>query len=185
MVAPSPSSTSPSPFIGASVPELIRQSRQGISYERVDKLAGWAGLRVKELATALGVSVRSLHGKAATDLLPQSAGERLLLLEQLIDHALAVFDGQMALVSAWLRVPLAELAIREGEPVLSFPTTSTRDMGRFDEPFALAETAVHDRQRTQQQPMPHWQTPLGVLDTVLGYTLVNNVLGRIEAGVFS
>ena len=180
-----PSSPSANLFIGATLSELIRQSRQGIPYERVDKLGGRVGLRVKELAVALGVSVRSLHGKTGGSLLPQSAGERLLLLEQLIDHASSVFDGRTELVTAWLRTPLAELAIREGELHTVPKTVSTRDMGRFDEPFALAETARQDRQRTQNEPLPVPQTPLDALDTVLGYTLVNNVLGRIESGVFS
>ena len=58
-------------------------------------------------------------------------------------------------------------------------------MGRFEGPFDLTKRSEEDRVRTGQMPRPVPQTPLEVLDTVSGFKLVENVLGRIETGVFS
>lgn len=157
--------------------DLIRQARKGVLRRRVDEVAGKVGLTDIEMAHILNMSVRSLHGKANNETLNLASSERLLLLERLIHHGLAVFDGKADLLSRWLRTPLAELAYRAGgdEPVAAF---SPREAGSFAEPLPHYEGTPPD---TQGTPMP--QAPLAVLDTVVGFSLAEDVLGRIEWGI--
>ena len=165
--------------------QIIRYSRRGLTRNKLDEVAGLAGLTNREIAKVLTMSIRTLQDKKSTDVLSTETSERLLLLEQLLQHGLAVFDGNSDLLANWLRTPLAELAIRdEPLPVTDAPH-STRLMGRFEKPFDLGATVDEDRQRTGQLPVPTPQTPLDILDTVSGFKLAENVLGRIETGVFS
>lgn len=154
---------------------LIRQARQGVARRRVDELAKLAGLTDKDMARILAMSVRSLHGKAPADLLTPAAGERLLLLERLIQHGLQVFDGRTDLLNNWLRTPLAELAYREGADVAS--PVSARSLGGFNEPAIASSQPAND----VVPAIP--QSPLAVLDMVSGFSLADDVLGRIEWGI--
>ena len=165
------------------VSDLIRQARQGVLRCRVDEVARLADLTDKEMARILNMSVRGLHGKSATEPLTLAAGERLLLLERLIQHGLSVFDGRTDLLGRWLRTPLTELAYREGANPVSQPL-SVRDLGQFGdlmeptfEPIQPAKTPVP----LASSLIP--QSPLAVLDTVSGFSLAEDVLGRIEWGI--
>lgn len=153
---------------------LIWQARQGVLRRQADEVARLVGLTDKEMARCLGMSVRSLHGKTDTDILPPAAGERLLLLERLIHHGLRVFDGRTDLLVRWLRTPLAELTYRDttdqAEPI------SLRSIGRFDEPFNGSALASHSSPAVPQ-------SPLALLDMVSGFSLADDVLGRIEWGI--
>ena len=157
--------------------DLIRQARKGVLRRRVDEVAGKVGLTDIEMARILNMSVRSLHGKSNTETLNLASSERLLLLERLIHHGLAVFDGKADLLSRWLRTPLAELAYRTGdyEPGERVPI---HEVGSFAEPTPTYEATPPD---PQGAPIP--QTPLSVLDTVVGFSLAEDVLGRIEWGI--
>ncbi|ADB36912.1 antitoxin Xre/MbcA/ParS toxin-binding domain-containing protein [Spirosoma linguale] len=119
--------------------EIIARSRQGVLRAEADRVAGLVGLTDKELAAALGLSASYLHRLKVDQRLSQDASERLLLLENLLLHALDTFEERSKTVLSWLRSPLREL---------------------------------------------DYQTPLQVLDTVTGYTLVDRVLGRIDHGIF-
>ncbi|QKZ15678.1 DUF2384 domain-containing protein [Spirosoma sp. KUDC1026] len=133
------------------------------------------------MAHILGMSVRGLHGKQVDELLTLSASERLLLLERLLRHGLAVFDGRSDLLSRWLRTPLQELGYHE-IPVEFQQFTSVRDMGDFQEPKPTYErTSTSVAAETTTPIIP--QSPLAVLDTVSGFSLVDDVLGRIEWGI--
>lgn len=157
--------------------DLIRQARKGVLRGRVDEVAGKVGLTDIEMARILNMSVRSLHGKSNTETLNLASSERLLLLERLVHHGLSVFDGKAELFSRWLRTPLAELAYRTGgdEPG---EQVSIREVGSFAELTPPYEGTPADPQGT---PTP--QTPLAVLDTVVGFSLAEDVLGRIEWGI--
>lgn len=157
--------------------ELIRQARKGVLRRRVDEVAGKVGLTDIEMARILNMSVRSLHGKANSETLNLASSERLLLLERLIHHGLAVFDGKADLLSRWLRTPLAELAYRTGGDEPDAPL-SIREAGSFTEPPPL-----HKGIPPVSQATPTPQTPLAVLDTVVGFSLAEDVLGRIEWGI--
>jgi hypothetical protein len=144
------------------------------------------GLTDKEMAHILNMSVRGLHGKADSELLTLAASERLLLLERLVQHGLSVFDGRANLLSRWLRTPLVELAYREetdgaGE---SFPVVALRTIGRFSEPSGHGDVYRPAGSAEADSPsalVP--QSPLAVLDTVSGFSLAEDVLGRIEWGI--
>lgn len=172
----------------APVTNLIWQARQGVLRSRVDEIARLVGLTDKEMAHILNMSVRGLHGKAAAEPLSLSASERLLLLERLIQHGLSVFDGRADLLGRWLHTPLAELAYRQGIEEVPQPV-SIQDLGRFGEPFDLSpatsglRSATPDAAIEEQLSALVPQSPLAVLDTVSGFSLADDVLGRIEWGI--
>lgn len=159
------------------VADLIRQARLGVARRRVDEVAARAGLTDIEMARILNMSVRSLHGKANSERLNLASSERLLLLERLIQHGLAVFDGKADLLNRWLHTPLAELAYRAGGDEAPQPF-AVRQAGSFAPPGHEVPVA----QRAARKA-PEAQTPLAVLDTVVGFSLAEDVLGRIEWGL--
>lgn len=166
------------------VTTLIRQARQGVLRRRVDEVARLVGLTDKEMAYILNMSVRGLHGKAATDFLSLAASERLLLLERLVQHGLSVFGNRADLLGHWLRTPLAELAYREGIDNSADADTGSppavREMGSFSEP-AVPYGLTPQKMDASSVIVP--QSPLAVLDTVSGFSLADDVLGRIEWGI--
>ncbi|GAB2588327.1 hypothetical protein GCM10027190_41540 [Spirosoma areae] len=104
----------------------------------VDEVAALVGLTDKEMAYALNMTPRNLHRLKNDQRFGVDASERLLLLRNLLVHALDTFEGRKSTVLAWLRTPIRELAN---------------------------------------------QTPLQLLDTVTGFGLVDDVLGRIDYGL--
>ncbi|WP_338870310.1 antitoxin Xre-like helix-turn-helix domain-containing protein [Spirosoma sp. SC4-14] len=184
MTAPLHPTTSVSKSYLRPVADLIQQARQGVLRRRVDEIAQIVGLTDKEMVHILGMSVRSLHGKSGGDALTLAASERLLLLERLIQHGLVVFDGRADLLSRWLHTPLHELGYQETstENMESLPSISLHDMGSFEEPKLVYErSSTLSVSETQVAVVP--QSPLVVLDTVSGFSLVDDVLGRIEWGI--
>lgn len=179
--------------------DLIQQARQGVLRRRVDEVAGLVGLTDKEMARILNMSVRGLHGKDAAELLTSAASERLLLLERLIQHGLLIFDGRADLLARWLRTPLAELAYREGVDETAKQSASealsVKRMGSFNEPGRpLSAGSLQPVRRGEHFGSPNNineeqlsvvvpQSPLAVLDMVLGFSLAEDVLGRIEWGI--
>ena len=163
------------------VTSLIRQARQGVLRRRVDEVARLVGLTDIDMARILNMSVRSLHGKPATERLTPAASERLLLLERLVQHGLSVFDGRADLLARWLRTPLNELAYREGTDEIKPTGFSMQALGSFNEPeFAFQETTTGEGEAPAGMVQ---QSPLAVLDTVSGFSLAEDVLGRIEWGI--
>ncbi|GAB3329247.1 hypothetical protein GCM10027299_32360 [Larkinella ripae] len=68
-----------------------------------------AALTDIEMARILNMSVRNLHRLKPDDKLARDASERLLLLTNLLQHGLNVFDNDAATLSDWLRSPIREL----------------------------------------------------------------------------
>ncbi|MEZ0487882.1 antitoxin Xre/MbcA/ParS toxin-binding domain-containing protein [Fibrella aquatica] len=89
--------------------EIILRSRQGVLRTEADRVAALVGLTDKEMAAALGLSASYLHRLKTDQRISQDASERLLLLENLLQHALDTFEGRAATVLGWLRAPLREL----------------------------------------------------------------------------
>jgi len=162
---------------------LIQQARKGVVRRRVDEIARLVGLTDIDMARILNMSVRSLHGKGANEPLNLAASERLLLLEQLVQHGLHVFDGRAELLGRWLRTPLPELAYREGssytEPTETLPLLV---MGSFSEPLNHAPNPPISISKNTTESTVN-QSPLAVLDTVSGFSLAEDVLARIEWGI--
>src|SRR5207237_4073437 len=136
----------------------------------------------------LNMSIRALHGKATTERLSLAASERLLLLERLVQRGLAVFDGRAHLLARWLHTPLAELAYRPEQHSGIEPNAlgSLLDMGSFDQPTEFTiqpgiNLPSHLSYPDESSVVA--QSPLAVLDTVSGFSLAEDVLGRIAWGI--
>jgi len=99
----------PQAYKSESRPSLINRIRNGESRSRVDEVANRIGLTDKEMAKILNLSERSLHRQAADKTLDPNKTERLLLLEQLIEHGLATFDERQEVFARWLRAPRPSL----------------------------------------------------------------------------
>ena len=77
---------------GFSTADLILQARQKLPRSRVDQVALLGGLTKKQMALVLGITERNLYNHHQGELsVPLS--ERLLLLEKVFQHGLAIFDG--------------------------------------------------------------------------------------------
>ena len=178
---------------GFSTADLILQARRKLPRSRVDEVAVLGGLTKKQMALVLGITERNLYNHHQGELsVPLS--ERLLLLEKLFQHGLAVFDGHREVFYNWLRTPLAELATPElgfASPATEYIPRLMTEMGTKQGPVDLSAAAQSRRERLANHrviaagPIPPYPTPLSLLDTVTGCKLVDNVFTRIESGVFS
>lgn len=115
--------------------EIIARSRQGVLRAEVDRVAKRIGLTDKEMAMALGLSASYLHRLKVDQRLSQDASERLLLLENILHHALDTFDGRALTVLGWLRAPIRELEHQTPLQTLDTVTGYTlvdRVLGRID-----------------------------------------------------
>ncbi len=115
--------------------EIVLRSRRGVLRSEADRVAALAGLTDKELAPALGLSASYLHRLKIDQRISRDASERLLLLENLLHHALDTFDGKIDTVLGWLRSPLRELDQQTPLQTLDTVTGYTlvdRVLGRID-----------------------------------------------------
>lgn len=102
--------------------EMIQQVRLGLERGKADEVARKIGLTDKEMAPILNLSERTLHRLRPDSLLDNNSSERLLLLEQLLDHGLDVFDGRADVLGRWFRIPLSEL--HDQPPIHLLDTTT-------------------------------------------------------------
>lgn len=124
-----------SPGHHRSEQDIIRQTRQGVLRGEADRVAHLVGINDKELSAALGISESYLHRLRVDQPLGREASERLLLLENLLVHALDTFEGRHETVLHWLRTPLRELAEQTPLEALDTVTGYTlvdRVLGRLD-----------------------------------------------------
>lgn len=88
---------------------VIHKSREGVLRAEVDTVSALVGLTDKDMARLLNMSERNLHRLRSDERLGRDASERLLLLTNLLRHALEVFDEDAETVLEWLRTPIREL----------------------------------------------------------------------------
>ncbi|MBO0934446.1 type II RES/Xre toxin-antitoxin system antitoxin [Fibrella aquatilis] len=88
---------------------VIDKSRQGVLRSEADRVANMVGLTDKEMARMLNMSDRNLHRLKPDERLSRDASERLLLLTNLLQHGLDVFDNDADTLADWLRSPIREL----------------------------------------------------------------------------
>ncbi|MDQ6480990.1 antitoxin Xre/MbcA/ParS toxin-binding domain-containing protein [Dyadobacter sp. LHD-138] len=117
---------------------VIRASREGVDRSLVDTVSNMVKLTDNEMAYLLGMTPRNLHRIPNDKRLGTDASERLLLLKNVLIHALDIFEGRDTVVRNWLRTPLSEL---------------------------------------------NDQSPLQMMDTITGFSLVDDVLGRLDYGL--
>jgi putative toxin-antitoxin system antitoxin component (TIGR02293 family) len=117
---------------------VIQTSREGVLRSVADEVSGLVGLTDNEIAYVLGMTPRNLHRIQAEKKLDTHASERLLLLRNVLIHALDTFEGKENVVKYWLRTPISEL---------------------------------------------NDQSPLQLMDTVTGFGIVEDVLGRLDYGL--
>lgn len=117
---------------------VIKKSREGVLRSMVDSVSGMVKLTDNEMAYLLGMTPRNLHRITPEKRLGTDASERLLLLKNILIHALDTFEGKEDVARNWLRTSVSEL---------------------------------------------NDQTPLQMMDTVTGFSLVDDVLGRLDYGL--
>ena len=117
---------------------VIKTSREGVLRSVADDVSELVKLTDNEIAYILGMTPRNLHRLAPDKRLGTDASERLLLLKNVLIHALDTFEGKETVVRNWLKTPLNEL----------------------DD-----------------------QTPLQLMDTITGFGMVEDVLGRLDYGL--
>ncbi len=117
---------------------VVSQSRSGVLRVLADEVAALVGLTDKEMAYILGMTPRNLHRLTPDQRFGTVASERLLLLKNILLHALDTFNEKPNIVLQWLRNPIREL----------------------DD-----------------------QSPVQLMDTVTGFGLVDDVLGRLDYGL--
>lgn len=115
--------------------EIIARSRTGVRRAEADRVAELIGMTDREMAAALGLSASYLHRLKTDQHMNQEASERLLLLENLIHHALDTFEGHPETVLGWLRTPIRELS--QQTPLQALDTVTgfgvvERVLGRID-----------------------------------------------------
>lgn len=134
-VAPSYQSAHFQPVRPFNEQEIITRSRQGVLRAEADRVAALVGLTDKEMAAAIGLSPSYLHRLKTEQRISRDASERLLLLENLLQHALDTFEGQTSTVLSWLHTPLRELEYQTPLQTLDTVTGYTlvdRVLGRID-----------------------------------------------------
>ena len=115
--------------------QLIAQSRADVAREKADEVAALVGLTDKELAGTLNLSPSYLHRLKPGQRLNRETSERVLLLENLLLHALDTFDENTSVVLNWLRTPIRELDDQTPLQALDTITGYTlvdRVLGRLD-----------------------------------------------------
>jgi len=120
---------------------LVRRVRAHVPTATIRPLAARLALTLKEVATLLGLTERTLARRLEEpeSYLDTTESERLLLLDNLALHGLAVFED-IDKFNRWLRRPL---------------------------------------------PVLEGLSPLAYLDTATSFQVVDQLLGRLEHGVYS
>lgn len=133
-----------SPFVLPSIlsddsRRLIDKSRVGLSMSQINHLAKRYDMSLKELASILHLSERTLQRYAPSDMLSPESSERALRLQRLYERGAVVF-GTLDNFTSWMN-----------SQVLIFKN----------------------------------ETPISFLDTIFGFELLEDELGRIEHGIFA
>lgn len=93
----------------ASEYAVVKTSREGILRSVADEVSDLVGLTDNEIAYVLSMTPRNLHRIQGEKRLGTDASERLLLLRNVLIHALDTFEGKEHVVRHWLRTPIVEL----------------------------------------------------------------------------
>lgn len=169
--------------------DIIRQAQQKVSRDLVDEVAVLSGLSKKEIASLIGLTERAIF-KTTKGEFSILISEHLILLRDLFEHGLFVFDQNKKVFTQWLRTPLPELATPQTGYFPASSSTSPKPLAEMSTkagPYDLMETTRKRNQRASESttPLRPYPTPLSLLNTSTGVGLVDDVFTRIEAGVYS
>ncbi|MBK9328190.1 MAG: DUF2384 domain-containing protein [Sphingobacteriales bacterium] len=128
-----------SPILFDDARLLIHKSRAGVDMARINQLAEIYNLSLKDIASILHLSERTLQRYSLSELLNPESSERALRLQRLYERGAGVF-GTLDNFIEWMK-----------SPVLIFKN----------------------------------EKPISFLDTIFGFELLEDELGRIEHGVFA
>jgi putative toxin-antitoxin system antitoxin component (TIGR02293 family) len=118
---------------------LINRSRNGMAMYQIENLMKRYDLTLKEMASVLNISERTLQRYEDKDVLSKDASERALHLQRLYESGADVF-GTLDNFCDWMK-----------SPILIFSN----------------------------------EKPISFLDTIFGFELLEQELGRIEHGIFA
>lgn len=149
----------------ASVPgplsalQLIDRSRAGLAGTEAGRVAGLLGVTDKEMARLLNQSVATFHRQTKLSRLDPATSERLLLLAKLATYGEAVFQDHGG--------------PSHGGSAPAYRSHGGPSHGKFTRWLRRPLRLLADR------------SPLDLMDSTTGVQLVEDILGRIEYGVFS
>jgi putative toxin-antitoxin system antitoxin component (TIGR02293 family) len=121
-------------------PSLIREVRNGFSYQALATFESATGLGLSQTADLIGIPARTLARRKSIGRLSPEESERLLRLSRLFEKTVDLFEGDTTAAVKWLSTPRAALDA---------------------------------------------QTPLEYSRTEVGAREVEDLIGRLEHGVFS
>jgi putative toxin-antitoxin system antitoxin component (TIGR02293 family) len=122
------------------IPSLIREVRDGFSYQALASFESVTGLQLPKVADLIGIPSRTLARRKSVGRLSPEESERLLRISSLLEKAVELFEGDTGAAVNWLSTPKAALDS---------------------------------------------QTPLEYSRTEIGAREVEDLIGRLEHGVFS
>lgn len=169
--------------------DIIGQAQRKVSRSLVDEVSVLSGLTKKEIASLIGLTERALFKTPKSDF-SILVSEHLLLLKQLFNHGLAVFDNRKKVLTKWLRTPLPELASPQTGffPVSPPMPPPPLEQMTAREPYDLMAYSIRQNEQAdrtgsidEKRPYP---TPVSLLNTSTGIGMVDDVFTRIEAGVY-
>jgi putative toxin-antitoxin system antitoxin component (TIGR02293 family) len=120
--------------------ELIRQVGRGFSFHAMRELESRSGIALPEIASVIGLPVRTLARRKASGRLTSDESEKLLRLSSVFELAVGLFEGKQSDALKWLTTPKKVLENK---------------------------------------------TPLSYSRTELGAREVENLIGRLEHGIYS
>jgi putative toxin-antitoxin system antitoxin component (TIGR02293 family) len=118
---------------------FINTSRNGITMRQLENIMSKYELTLKETATILNISERTLQRYLPTDILSKDVSDRTLHLQRLYERGTDVF-GSLDSFKGWMKSPIF----------------------------------IYKNQK-----------PISFLDTIFGFELLEQELGRIEHGIFA
>ncbi len=119
---------------------LVESIEQGLSFSTFERLVKEYRFAIQDLATAIGISQRTLTRRKVEKKLSKFESDRLVSIARLLEQAAELFDNDKAKTVSWLNAP-------------------NRGLGG--------------------------RTPLQMAQTETGCREVENLIGRLENGVFS
>jgi putative toxin-antitoxin system antitoxin component (TIGR02293 family) len=103
-----------------SVQSVVKRVEEGFEFSALSRFQKAIGLSLREVAELVGIPARTMVRRRAAGRLGPDESERLLRLSTVFEHALDLFEGDLASARNWLMSPKKALG---GETPLWFSRT--------------------------------------------------------------